>query len=272
MNPLSLRFLQAANQGLMIEPNLAHHFLNENAAHFNLVQNFDLLERLKSKPVAGYRQVGRVGVVNLHGVTGYGLGPIEKHLMGMVDLQDFQANLLAAYQAPEVEKILIHAESPGGWTTGVEETAQMVKASPKPIETFGTGIHSAALWISGVANRVWGMPSGQYGSIGAVTVLQDISKAAEMQGVKVHIISSGWAKGQGIPGGELTPEYLAFVRDGIMENAQAFKNDLRSVRSTIPDAAMEGQSFSGRKAAELGIITGLASGVDQVIAGMNATT
>lgn len=254
----------------MIEPSLALHFLNQSQAHSELAQNFDILERLQAKPVVGYRKVGKVGVVNLHGVTGYGLGPVEKHLMGMVDLQDFQTNLRAATEDPEVSKILIHAESPGGYTTGVEETAQMVKSSRKPIETFGTGIHSAALWISGVANRVWGMPSGQYGSIGSVTVLQDISKAAEMQGVKVHIISSGWAKGQGFPGGELSPEYLDFIRAGIMENAQAFKNDLKSVRTSIPETAMEGQSFSGRKAAELGIITGLATGIDEVIGRMNA--
>lgn len=264
---LSLNTTLNANRGMMIEPTKANAFFRR-AASLAEPQNSNLLAMLmgeEPKP----QTIGNVAVIPLKGVIGYDLSPMDKAL-GMVDLKDFNAQFQAALADPAIKSILIDADTPGGYTVGVEETAAMVKNSTKPVETFGANINSAGLWIGGMASRVWGMASGTYGSIGAIASVEDYSKAFADAGIKVHVISSGWAKGIGWEGAEITNEQLDFLKADIMENAQVFKNDLKSVRKSIPEEAMNGQWFSGRKAAALGIITGIAPNIESVLNRLNS--
>lgn len=261
-------FLAACATGLMAETTAATAFLRRAEA-LAQPQNAGILDQL----LANYKapqmsKVGQVGIVPIKGMMGYNLGNFEKAI-GMVDVLDIEANLDAALADPEVKAVMLDVDSPGGYTTGIEELSGRIANLPKPVETWGHFIHSAAVWSAGVANRVWGINSGLYGSIGAVMVVADTSGVAEQEGVKVHVISSGWAKGMLTPGAPVTDEQLAFLQGRVKANGELFKANLKAVRKTIPDEAMQGQFFSGREAASLGILTGIANR-DQVIARLNS--
>jgi ClpP class serine protease len=114
------------------------------------------------------------------------------------------------------------------------------------------------------------MRSGSYGSIGTVSVIPDYSEALKAQGVKVHRIASGIYKGAFMPGAEVTPEHLEMEQARIIENANTFKAAVRLTRSSVEDDTMEGQWFYGRESAKRGLITGLADGIEDVLARLNA--
>lgn len=257
------------DEPMLCEPCAAQAFIMRCAALAE-PQAAGILQMLlgESKPPEA-EIVGRVGIVPLKGfIGGIGLGTVERAL-GMTDLNDFTANFRAMESNPEVKRILLDVNSPGGSILGVEEAAAMVRNSRKPVEAFGPKIGSAALWIAGAARKVHGMASGEYGSIGAVAIVTDSSKALEAAGVKVHRIASGIHKGAFAPGAPVTDEHLALAQQQIGEIASTFKKQLMLTRSTIPAEAMEGQSYRGRKAASLGIITGIVSNRDEVLARMN---
>lgn len=211
---------------------------------------------------------GKVAIVPLKGQIGSGLGPIER-AAGMTDIADFTANLRAAQANPAVTRILLDVDSPGGNTKGIEEAANLVRNSRKPVEAFGPSIHSAAYWIAAASRRVHGMCSGSYGSIGTVAIATDYSKALEQQGIKVHRIASGTYKGAFAPGAEITPEHLANEEQRILENAAIFKQAVKLTRSQVEDETMEGQWYWGREAAKRGLITGLVESRDDVVARLN---
>lgn len=264
---ISLNSTLAASRGMMIEPARAVAFYRRAEA-LTQPQNSNLLQLLMAQEAPKMQVVGKTAIIPLQGVISYGISPIDRAL-GMTDINDFTANLQQAEANPDVSNILLNVDSPGGYTRGIEEAAMLVRNSTKRIEAFGVNINSAAIWIAGQANKVWGIASGDYGSIGSVAVVEDYSKAYENAGIKVHVISSGWAKGSFTPGSTITDEHIAFLQADITENANTFKTQLKQVRTTIPDEAMNGQWYSGRKAASLGIITGLVSSIDEVIASMN---
>lgn len=250
--------LAAASRGLMAEPARATAFLNKIDGLCQ-PESSGLLDSL----LAGFKAPQMtiedgVATIPFKGFTGWNLSTLEK-AVGMVDVQEFTGNLLAAYENPEVKAIMLDVDSPGGYITGVEEASDLVASSPKPIETWGTSIHSAATYVTGVAHRVTGMVSGDYGSVGTVMVVQDLSGLAEQEGIKVHVISSGWAKGMLTPGAPITEQQLSFLKESVMEDAATFKAKLTAVRTSIPADALEGQFYSGRKAAELGFLTGIGS-------------
>lgn len=255
-------------QHLMCEPSAAQAFLMRLAA-LSEPANSGLLAALLAEAKAPTVQVeGKTAIVPLRGMIGQDLGPMEK-ASGMADLNDFTANLRAAQADKAVSKILLYVDSPGGYTRGVEEAANLVRNSKKYVEAFGPSIHSAAYWIASAARKVTGQRSGSYGSIGTVAIATDISEALAKQGVKVHRIASGIYKGAFMPGTEVTADHLAMEEARIIENADTFKKAVRQTRSTVEADSMEGQWFYGREAAKRGLITGLAESRDEVLARLN---
>lgn len=256
-------------QHLLCEPSAAQAFLMRLAALSEPANSALLAALLNEAKPPQVEVVGKVAIVPLRGMIGTNLGPMER-ASGMADLVDFSANLRAAQANPAVSRILLDVDSPGGYTRGVEEAANLVRNSKKPVEAFGSSIHSAAYWIASAARKVTGMRSGSYGSIGTVAIATDISEALAKQGVKVHRIASGIYKGAFMPGAEITPEHLEMEKSRIVENADTFKKAVLQTRSTVADDSMEGQWFYGKEAAKRGLITGIAEGREEVLARLNA--
>lgn len=250
------RLLAAAHRGLMAEPTQAVAWLKRVEA---CVQNASLLEQMLSEWEEPEMEIeGSVAVIPFKGMTGYDLSCTEVAL-GMVDVEEVTEMLEEAIANNDVKAIVLDVNSPGGFVTGIEELSDMVARCPKPIETVGPSIHSAAMFATGVANRISGMLSGTYGSIGSLIVAEDTSAAYKAAGIEVNVFASGWAKGMLTPGAPITDQQKEFLKTLVTEDAANFKSKLTAVRTTIPAEAMEGQWFTGRKAAEFGIITGFAS-------------
>lgn len=208
-----------------------------------------------------------IAVLPLFGPIIKGAGNIGKWY-GMADLNDFRIWLAEAEKNPEVKGIVFHVDSPGGFTTGVQEIAAMItristKVKPTMAYTEGS-MGSAAFWIGGSATFVYGTPSSIVGSIGTFLAIQDASKFYESMGVKIHVFRSGEYKGIGEDG--VSEKQAAYLQERVSKNAEEFKSAISSRRSSISRDDMNGQSYFGSEAAQRGFLGGLVEGFEQAVA------
>lgn len=167
---------------------------------------------------------------------------------------------------PEVSAILLAVDSPGGTVAGTADLAAEVKAAAKKkpvwaqVEDLGA---SAAYWAASQADKVFAnTPTALVGSIGALSVLYDLSAAAESQGIKTLVIGTGPLKGAGAPGAPITEDQQAYFR-GLVENAQeSFDAAVRSARSLTErqlEAVKSGGVFGAAEAQARKLIDGVQS-------------
>lgn len=253
---------------LLIKPDAASSILkkqNDLLAKVDKTQaGLDLLASLigeTPKP----QKIGAKMTIPISGAIGKDLMPIEK-MMGMTDVNDLQGWIRDAEADPEIKQVIFDINSPGGTVSGVPETARMIREMKKDTIAFTDSIAaSAAYWLGSQARSFKATASAQVGSIGVYRVHLDTSKMLAQAGVSVKIMKSGKFKATAHPGTEIDPESEKMIQEDLEEVHSDFKSDVKSRRSMIQDADMEGQVFSGKKAAQKGFITGIVNGFGDLI-------
>ena len=263
-----MRFLSNGLSGrepLLIDPSKAK-------AHADLSEKFgftDMLTQLFGQAPTAYVTEDGTGVVPIVGVIGKGLSPMEK-MMGAVDLNDITMVLDGMKADPSVKRIALQISSPGGTVTGVEEAANLIRNIGKPTMAYtDSEMASAAYWLGSAADRVVASPSSTVGSVGVYMNLVDMSKAYDMAGAKSVLIKSGIYKGAGVEGTTMTQEQMANLQNGVDTIHADFKSAVNMKRTMVQANAMEGQTFSGKQAAQNGMVTGLADNFNQAVQTFN---
>lgn len=102
-------------------------------------------------------------------------GPIFRYanlftsLSGATSTEDLSLDFNAAMQDPSVDAILLNIDSPGGEATGINEFADMIHASSKPVWAYIEGYGaSAAYWIASATQHIVMDATAAAGSIGVV--------------------------------------------------------------------------------------------------------
>lgn len=159
-----------------------------------------------------------------------------------------------------VSAVMLRIESPGGHVSGTMELAEDVRAATgrKPVHAYIEDIGaSAAYWVASQAERITSNAMADVGSIGVYAVLYDETAAAEMEGVKVVVVSSGPAKGAGVPGTPITEEIVAEVRASVDAVSEEFFGAVRKGRSLTParlEAVTGGGIWPAKEAERLGLL------------------
>jgi ClpP class serine protease len=233
----------------------------------------DLLSQIFGETPKPYQTPGGTYVIPVMGMIGSGLSPLEA--IGSADVQKIDDQIDEALAA-NPKRILFHINSDGGTVEGVEELAEKIRSLPVETIAYSSGsMNSAALWIGAAANRVVVSPSASVGSVGVYVTILDQSAQAKAAGLEVKVIKSGALKGMGIPGTSLTSEQEAYLQQEVDELANTFKASVRMKRKLVQEADMQGQSFSGKLAAQKGFATGLANTLKDLLAqldGIKPTT
>ena len=154
---------------------------------------------------------GSTAVVSIHGV----MMKARNSMMDGSSTVELRRELRALQDNAQVEKVILHIESPGGTSAGTMELGQAVQdlSAAKPVVAFIEDIGaSAAYWVASQADYIYANKMAKVGSIGTYAVVADMSGAAEQQGIKVHVIRAGEFKGMGTPGTEITESQLAEVQ------------------------------------------------------------
>lgn len=192
-----------------------------------------------------------VGIIRIHGPLMRDPDLISSLLFGATDMNQVAEAIQEAVAQDTINSILLDIDSPGGTVNGTPELAQAVAdaAKLKSIQAFSAGqMCSAAYWIASQCDAVYATPSARVGSIGVMLPFIDSAEKFRSQGLKVEVFAAGKFKGMGTPGVSLSEEQRALIQSDIEEVATDFKTAVLARGRKIPDEAMEGQSFSARKA------------------------
>lgn len=259
MNPLSKAFL--TNAPLLIQPSIAKAYV-DRVASLNIPMGTKASEMTQMlEALFGPRPAMHIendtAVIPLKGVISKGITELEAYC-GAIDVNEVEAMLKAALADPNVNSILIDVDSPGGTCTGVPELANMVRMAGKIKHTRAftdSEACSAAYWIASQCNEFFATPSSTIGSIGVYTAVADMTEAYAKEGVKMELFKAGKYKATGFPGVPMSKEQKEHVQSDVIEIWNDFKGDVKSVRMFAEESAMEGQTFSGKAAAKVGLVT-----------------
>jgi signal peptide peptidase SppA len=258
-----------SHKPLLIQPTQAESYL-ERASQIEIpmgAKMSDMGEMLEA--IFGAKQTLEkfppFAVVPVKGVISKNISELES-LCGCCDIHDVEEMLEECERDASITTIILDIDSCGGTSVGVPELANRIKNSSKKVISFTSNeACSAAYWIGSQASEFYATGSATVGSIGVYICFNDISKMFEMEGVKADVIRAGKFKGAGIQGTSLDENQRKMLQDEVLDIHQDFKEAVKSVRSFVEDVSMEGQSFSGKRAAEAGLVTGLVNGFDELM-------
>ena len=214
-------------------------------------------------------RAGSVAVLPLQG-TIVPKANMMTEMSGGTSLSQFTGWFRSAMKDPNVRAIVIDCDSPGGNVQGVMELAdEMYKSrGQKPVVCQVTGIAaSAAYWLACQCDEIAVTPSGSIGSIGVFLMHQDVSKAAEMEGVKTTFIKAGKYKTEGNPYEPLSDEAQAALQSRVNEFYGEFVDAVAKGRGTTPGKVKNGYG-EGRM---VGPSAAVAEGMANRVATMDQT-
>lgn len=182
-------------------------------------------------------------------------------------------SILSAVNSSKVNSILLKIDSPGGTVKGLQdlvETVQYAKTK-KPVYAYVEDLAaSAAYWIGSQATRMYGNTHAVVGSIGVFSVVYDMSRAAENEGIKVHVLTTGAFKGAGVPGAPISDAQLA----DFQRHVDAYHADFiaavasgRGLSTEAVAALADGRVHRGRSAVDLRLLDGIQS-IEKTISDM----
>ncbi|MDR2891608.1 MAG: S49 family peptidase [Deltaproteobacteria bacterium] len=225
---------------------------------------------------AGYALLDSIAVIEVRGVINRRGGSIT--FFGMTFSWDGQDSIRAAIDAvmhdASVKAVLLSFDSPGGVAAGVKELADFISAqNAKPIYAYADGLcTSAAYWLAASTGRVFAPITATVGSIGVVSAHVDRSAMNAAMGIRVTYMASGTWKAVGNPDTPLSPTDQAYFQETISKLHEVFRGDVTAkmpVDAADPKAWGDGQCFLAEKALELGLVSGIVTDREELIARIN---
>lgn len=165
----------------------------------------------------------------------------------------------------KVKAIMLKVDSPGGTVAGTDDLAIEIKNTDriKPVHTHVDNLMaSAAFWTGAQARHVTASRMSEIGSLGTVAVVHDMSEMAKMEGVKVHVISTGDHKGAFTPGSEVTKDQLADLQSIVDKLNSFFMDAVAEARGFTPKetkALFDGRVHVAEDALKLNLIDGIST-------------
>lgn len=187
--------------------------------------------------------------------------------------------LESAGNDPEVKRVVLAVDSPGGEVTGLPETATVLAqvAKIKPVSAIVEGQSaSAAYWLTSQASEIALTPSGEVGSVGVRMMHVDMSKMLDEQGIKITELSSGDFKTEWSPYKPLSADAAADMQRRLQAAHNDFIKAVAAGRGSRASAEVtksrfgEGRMFSSTDAKAHGLVDRLQSPRDFYRAHANA--
>lgn len=208
------------NVPLALAPAKAEIIMAALAGRFGIGQMFSGLQPVALMPGdfdeddrssdRAYDVVAGVAIVPVQGTLVAKLGSLRPW-SGMTGYDGIRINFLAAVNDESVHAIILDIDSPGGEAAGMFDLTDTIFAARgrKPIwAVLSENAFSAAYAIASAADRITVPRTGGTGSVGAIVLHADLTKALSQAGVTVTLIRYGDLKFEGSPYEVLSPEAL----------------------------------------------------------------
>lgn len=178
------------------------------------------------------RYAGDIAVIDVQGLLTKRRGMVQWYY-GNFSTQEIAAALAEAVGSPNVSGVMLRIDSPGGTVDGLAELTDAVWAArkAKPVMAVVNGLAaSAAYRVASQAHAIVAGRGDLIGSVGTISVMYDMSRMAEKDGVEAVVFSTGFMKGAGVPGAPITDEQRAELQRVVDRMQQDFEADLRRGR------------------------------------------
>lgn len=206
------------------------------------------------------RREGAVALLPLRGVIA-NRANMMSDISGGTSSESVGRAFDAFVKSEEVKAIIIDIDSPGGVVSGTDELSSKIFAArgTKPIIAHvNATAASAAYWIATAADEIVLTPSGEVGSIGILSVHDDISAALEKAGVKKTLIASGKYKGEGAPFEPLSADARAHRQERADAYRDRFERRVAANRGVSLATVREGFGQGRMVMADAAIAQGMA--------------
>ena len=227
---------------------------------------------------ADVQVIDGVAVIPVQGIISKRLSMIERSSHLGTSTGDIQTKISRALDDPNVRAIVLNIDSPGGSVSGIVETSNLIAKADakKPVIAYASDLMaSAAYWLGSQSRWIVGDDTAQVGSIGVYTVMVDSSAAAGKLGYSVHVVGSGYMKGAGQPGTEITDEQLAAIRQNVEDISDVFVRHVargRAMSVGEVTALADGNLWIGKKALKAGLLDKVGSLGDAIAAAKRAAS
>ena len=156
--------------------------------------------------------------------------------------------------------ILLSIDSPGGTVSGAFELADEIAAASErvPVHAHVSGLAGSAAYLqASQASMITASRTSLVGSIGVFTVITDLSKQAEDEGIEVHVVKFGDMKGAGTPGTKVTEDMLAEIQQRVDSFGKLFVAAVasgRNVSAAVVEGLADGRVHVAAEAIDLKLI------------------
>lgn len=226
----------------------------------------DVISEASDKTDELYSQVSDTVVIKVFGILGKHLDALEM-MCGGCSLDAISDMVSVVESDTNIRNVCFHFHSPGGTVQGTPEVAAQIAdlGTRKNTMAFTDGdCCSGALWLASQCNQFYSTQSADIGSVGVRMVLLDLTRQMEMDGVKANPIFAGKYKLSGASFQPLQPdERDMFQSDCDVIYAQ-FKEAVIS-RRFVEDQSLQGWSYSGIQAAQIGFTDGVVSDIHEAL-------
>jgi signal peptide peptidase SppA len=203
---------------------------------------------------------GKVGVIGVHGPISQRMDAMLWKLSG-TSTEEVGAAFDALMGDARVSTIVLHIDSPGGSSYGVQELADKIREGrdrKRVVAVADSLAASAAYWIASAAGEVVVTPGGDVGSIGVYALHTDESGALEKEGVRVTLVTAGKYKAEFSPHAPLSEEARAHLQDSVNETYAAFLKGVAAGREVSVDEVRvrygQGRVLSADRAKAVGMV------------------
>lgn len=188
-----------------------------------------------------YLMSGPDAIIEVSGPISYGYD-IYSWLFGGSSYIGLQNRLKAANANPDIKRIVMTFDTPGGGVTGCHETSRMIKNSSKPIDAVvNPECASAGLWLASQCRSITCMESGEIGSLGVQSILRSFHRQLQEAGVDMAVIRAAISpsKNLGHPYEELSDEAKIERQSRADKWGETFLAAVASGRGVTRDTAYE---------------------------------
>ncbi len=202
-----------------------------------------------------------VALVRVEGVIVSGEDPLTPFATQDAYSHRVIRHLERAEEDPTVKAIVLRVDSPGGGVVASDEIhAAMLRVTKPVVVSMGELGASGGYYISAPADLVLASPGTLTGSIGVIAMVPNLEDLLDMVGVEMIVIKSGELKDLGSPYDAFTEqerevweEIIAEAYEGFLQIvAEGREMPLQEVRRLA-----DGRIYTGRQAAELGLVDAL---------------
>lgn len=196
--------------------------------------------------ISGSLVDGQAGYMRYYDVVGY---------------DEIVAAAQRLYADPEVKKVLVRIDSPGGMVDGIMDAGEALSrlSASKPSMVYtGSMAASGGYWLAGsIKGPLVVGPTAQVGSIGVVKVHTEYSKMYEELGITQTVLRSGENKARLNSIEPLTPEVKAAEEAKMADVHNIFRAQVAAARPNLSTEDLlevtKGDTFMGKRAKAAGL-------------------